>query len=76
VGQGHERLALNENKANVYGNSHYGTTTKGKYLERTTTVGSYSANAFGLFGMHGNVWERCEDVYDESAYGRGGPQRR
>ena len=66
----HFGSTLNGDKANVNGNYPYGTTTKGKYLQRTTTVGSYSANAFGLFDMHGNVNERCEDANDSSAYGK------
>ena len=66
----HFGSTLNGDKGNVDGNSPYGATTKGKSLGRTTTVGAYAKNDFGLYDVHGNVWEWCEDVYDESAYGR------
>ncbi|MBW4678037.1 MAG: SUMF1/EgtB/PvdO family nonheme iron enzyme [Desmonostoc geniculatum HA4340-LM1] len=54
---------------NYNGNYPYGSAPKGEYRQQTTDVGIFRPNSFGLYDMCGNIWEWCQDVYNDNYQG-------
>jgi formylglycine-generating enzyme required for sulfatase activity len=66
-------------QANYDGTFTYGNTMKGKYEQKTLPVDSFKSNPWGLFQVHGNIWEWVENCWNnancEARVRRGGSWR-
>jgi len=61
--------ALDTGRANYHGDYPYKSGLNGEYRQRTLPVRSFAPNPWGLYQMHGNVWEWCADWHGDYPVG-------
>jgi formylglycine-generating enzyme required for sulfatase activity len=62
--------SIGADQANLNGTAGYGGDQPSMVWRRATTpMGRFPANAFGLFDMHGDTWDWCEDTWNKTYEG-------